>query len=59
MQLSLWVVDDGEPDPCDAWLTEKHVFDLSPLRRLYEQSYGTSTGALSLGLNEGSVTYSW
>lgn len=59
VQLSLWVVDDGKPDPCDAWLTQEHVFDLSPLRALYEQNYGTKTGAFSLGLNEGSVTYSW
>lgn len=59
VQVSLWVVDDGEPDPCFALLHEEHVFDLTPLRALHEKSYPSGPSNMTLQLNEGATTYRW
>ena len=48
-QVRLWVVDDGEPDPCEAFATETKVFDLSSLSTILGSQ---ATGKLILRISE-------
>lgn len=59
VQLRVWVADDGPADPCLALPTEQHVFDLSPIREWYEQSYQTSTGTVIVNTPNGGVRYTF
>jgi hypothetical protein len=43
VQVRLFLSHDAFQDPCDAILTEDRFFDLGPLRRAYQESYGTGT----------------
>jgi hypothetical protein len=40
VQVRLFLSHDAFHDPCDALLTEDRYFDLGPLRRAYQKSYG-------------------
>ncbi|MFX0183100.1 MAG: hypothetical protein ACFE95_08480 [Candidatus Hodarchaeota archaeon] len=37
---------DANDDPCEAWLTEKLYFDLSPLKEAYQDAYLLSSGSI-------------
>jgi hypothetical protein len=57
VQTSLWVVDVGPSDPCEAWLTSTHSFDVSPIKRAYEDAYLSSEGSVILNVGKHSVRY--
>ena len=42
---------DAHEDSCEAWLTERLRFDLSPIRERYRASYGQDSGTVHLLLH--------
>ena len=48
--LNVHVVHDGHDDPCEAYPTERRVFDLTPLKRLYRDAYGVDEGVVVVRL---------
>jgi hypothetical protein len=60
--VQTWVrlAHDANNDMCRALLSRTLRFDLSPLRRLYNSSYQTSTGIMVIHVADGiTVTYTW
>ncbi|MFT3926061.1 MAG: hypothetical protein QM778_26190 [Myxococcales bacterium] len=53
-QLKLWLVDDGEPDPCEALATQTKVFSVSSLKSILGAQ---ATGSIVLRLGNTSVPY--
>jgi hypothetical protein len=49
VQANLYLRHDANDDPCDAIVTDSVVFDLLPIKTLYQQMYGTS-GQINLNL---------
>lgn len=56
-RLELW--HGGEPDPCDAYLSETLTFDLTPMRDAWHASYGAGPGTMILLLDDESATYTF
>lgn len=48
VQVFARVTHDANDDPCDAVLQGTLRFDLSPLKRMYQQAYQTPTGKIAL-----------
>ncbi len=49
-QIDLALAHDAQDDPCRAQVGRILVFDLSPLKQLYEDSYGEAHGMIELYL---------
>ena len=41
VRLQATLAHEANDDPCEAWLTEDHHFDLTPVKTLYQQEHGT------------------
>ena len=52
VQINLLLVHDSHGDNCEAWLTETLLFDLLPLKNVYEQYYPSSPEIIILQLAE-------
>ncbi len=50
VQLNALVTHDDDDDPCDAYLTEERVFDLTPLARAWVDAYGPASGPIRINL---------
>ena len=50
VQLGIYLFHHASQDPCEAWLTERLRFDLSPIRELYRTVYGVDSGVVVLRL---------
>ena len=48
VQLPAVLAHEANGDPCQAWLTETHVFDLDLVRTRYRQFYGPGPGRVVL-----------
>ena len=48
VQVRVVLSHEDHDDPCDAWLTRELRFDLTPLKRAYQDAYGVGGGATSL-----------
>ncbi|MDE0082023.1 MAG: hypothetical protein OXT72_05185 [Gammaproteobacteria bacterium] len=48
VQLPAVLAHEANGDPCEAWLTESHVFDLALVRTRYRQFYGPGPGEVVL-----------
>ena len=48
VQLAAVLAHEANGDPCEAWLTETHVFDLSLIKTRYRQFYGPGPGRVVL-----------
>lgn len=48
VQLPAVLAHEANGDPCEAWLTESHVFDLALVRTRYRQFYGPGPGRVAL-----------
>jgi hypothetical protein len=48
VQLAAVLAHEANGDPCQAWLTESHVFDLELVRTRYQQFYGPGPGKVVL-----------
>ncbi len=53
VMLDAHLIHDGHDDPCEAYLTEHVVFDLTPLRALYREAYGADAGVVVLSIRDG------
>lgn len=52
VQVQAFLAHDGHDDPCDALIHRDLRFDLSPLKRVYQDAYGTGTpGSTTLVIN--------
>ena len=50
VQLRVDLAHDARGDPCTAYPTEDYVFDLTPVRMLYQESYRLTEGVIVLHL---------
>ena len=60
VQLHTSLAHNANEDPCEAWLTETHRFDLTPIKKMYQEAYGQRAGTILLRLKEapdGELTY--
>jgi hypothetical protein len=59
VQVNLRIAHDGMDDPCDAYPTENHTFDLSALAEAYMAGYQTDSGTIHINLegHEGPLVY--
>jgi hypothetical protein len=49
VQVRLFLSHEDFDDPCDAWITRDYHFDLGPLKKEYQDSYGVAEpGATTL-----------
>ena len=48
VRLVLFLAHDANGDSCEAYPTESYRFDLTPVRTLYDQAYGSSEGVIRL-----------
>lgn len=46
--LRIWLDHNANGDRCKAWITEDYHFDLTPIKEVYQEAYGTETGAIYL-----------
>ena len=46
--LRIWLDHNANGDTCEAWITEAHHFDLTPLKEVYQEAYRTETGTIAL-----------
>ena len=59
VQVNLEVLDQGEPDYCDAYMTEGVSFDLTELKLRYQSSYATTNGVITVHVDGETVEYSF
>ena len=52
VQLGLLLAHDAHNDPCEAFPTEEHQFDLSGIKRLYQSAYQQESGVIILNLKD-------
>lgn len=50
VQLNLTVAHDAHEDPCRAYPTEDYIFDLTPVKTLYQEAYRRDEGVMVLHL---------
>ena len=51
VQLSAELAHEASDDPCEAWLTEDYVFDLSLVKSRYRTSYGSGPAKVVLQID--------
>ncbi len=59
VQASLVPQDYGPPDPCLAFVTETHTFDLTPLSDAWSEGYGAPPGEIIINMSGSSVSYTF
>ena len=52
VQLPVSLAHNANGDNCEAWLTEDHNFDLTPIKTLYQKSYQQEAGTIILRLKD-------
>ena len=50
VQLAVTLTHDAKDDPCEAYLTDSYVFDLTSIKTLYQEDYGIDEGSIILNL---------
>ncbi len=50
VQLAVTLTHNANDDPCEAYLTDRYVFDLAPIKTRYQEAYGTDEGSVILHL---------
>ncbi len=48
VQLHVSVAHNANGDACEAWLTEDHNFDLTPIKTMYQEAYQQQAGTIIL-----------
>ena len=51
VQLRVSIAHNANGDTCQDSITEDHVFDLTPIKEVYQKAYRTDTGTIVLRLN--------
>ena len=60
VQLRVSLAHNANGDTCETWITEDHVFDLTPIKEVYQKGYRTDTGTIVLllkGVSSGELAY--
>ena len=57
VQARLEVLNQPQDDGCQAWLTERLSFDVSPLKSLWRVEYGLGPGEIVLRLGDQTLAY--
>ncbi len=60
VQLNVALAHNANDDPCEAWITEGYLFDLAPIKALYQKAYRQDSGTIVLQLKDapaGSLVY--
>lgn len=50
VQINVTVAHDAHEDPCEAYPTEDYIFDLTPIKTLYQEAYRSDEGVIVLHL---------
>ncbi len=53
--LDVFLTHDDHGDSCEAYPTERHAFDLTPIRALYQEAYGENSGGIVLRIRDGEM----
>lgn len=53
--LDLFLTHDDHGDSCEAYPTERHAFDLTPVRALYREAYAEDAGTVLLRIRDGDM----
>ncbi len=53
--LDVFLTHDDHGDSCEAYPTERHAFDLTPIRALYQEAYGEDAGGVVLRIRDGDM----
>ena len=59
VQVNIVLSHEDHDDPCDAWITEKMVFNLFPLKKAWKEQYNKNSGTIIINLQgwEESLSY--
>lgn len=52
VQLHVSLAHNANGDACEAWLTEDHNFDLTPIKTMYQKAYQQEAGTIILRLKD-------
>ena len=52
VQLRVSLAHNANGDTCEAFITEEHVFDLVPIKEVYQKAYRTDAGTIVLRLKD-------
>ncbi|MDE0084303.1 MAG: hypothetical protein OXU23_01220 [Candidatus Poribacteria bacterium] len=52
VQLHVSLAHNANGDTCEAWLTENHNFDLTPIKTMYQKAYQQEAGTIILRLKD-------
>ncbi|MDE2997592.1 MAG: hypothetical protein OXU79_00775 [Gemmatimonadota bacterium] len=52
VQLSVALAHNANNDPCEAWITEGYLFELAPIKALYQEAYRQDSGIIVLQLRD-------
>ena len=52
VQLRVSLAHNANGDTCEALITEDHIFDLTPIKEVYQKAYRTDTGTIVLRLKD-------
>lgn len=50
VQVNVLLSHEDNDDPCDMWITQDLIFNLTPLKRAWQQSYNQISGTIILNL---------
>ena len=48
--IGIAIAHNANGDMCQAWLTESYDFDLTPIKKKYQEQYKKDAGSISLGI---------
>ena len=48
--IGISIVHNSNLDMCEAWLTESYDFDLTPIKKKYQEQYNKDAGSVHLGM---------
>ncbi len=52
VQLNVALAHNANDDSCEAWITEGYLFDLAPIKALYQKAYRQDSGVIVLQLKD-------
>ena len=52
VQLNVALAHKANEDPCERWVTEGYLFDLTPIKSLYQKAYQQDSGVIVLQLKD-------
>lgn len=50
VQVNVLLSHEDNDDPCDAWITEEMAFNLSPLKKAWQEQYNKISGKILINL---------